>query len=80
MDKEKKECCESGSEGGCGCGCGSSCNTGKAIIALILLLVGGAIGYLMGGHCSMKKMCGPKGMGMMADCPMSAPQAPEVKK
>jgi len=61
-DKDKKiegeSCC---STKGCGSGCGG-CGS-KMIMALVLLLLGGVIGYLMGAHCRM-------GRGMMG-CPMS---------
>jgi hypothetical protein len=73
MEEAKKEgesCCSSSG----GCGCGGCCVAGKALIALILLLIGGFIGYLLGGsHCGMKKGCMMMGMGG-AGCPMSAPQ------
>jgi hypothetical protein len=66
---DKKE--ESEKEGCCS-GHGRCCG-GKMIGALILLLLGGVIGYLVGGHCS----------GYKAGCPytsmMSAPATPPEK-
>lgn len=65
--EEKEECCSSGTccgVGGCrGCGC-------KVILALVLLLLGGVIGYLGGSHCAIYKKWG---------CPMSAPVTPPSK-
>jgi hypothetical protein len=66
---------EGGTEGGCGSGC--KCCGGKAIKALVLLLVGGLVGYCLGSHCMGKKMCP---MGMSSDKMMSAPAAPAAKK
>ena len=72
---EKEECC---SGGGCGCGCGGGgCRGAKAIVALIILLLGGVLGYLLGTvHMCKHMMC--KSM-MMSSCPMSAPQTPPSK-
>lgn len=55
-NKTEEKCC---SKGGCGghCGCGA-----KMILAVVLLLLGGIIGYLMGSHCGLHR-----GMG----CPYS---------
>ena len=52
---EKESCCTSG-------GCGKGCCAGKAAFALVLLLIGGLIGYAIGhrGLCH----------GMMSPCPM----------
>ena len=63
-DKEepKKEGCHSR---------GHHCCCGKAIAALVLLLLGGVIGYLM-GRCSL--LCDKKGYGMMSACPMTQTQ------
>ena len=59
-DSEKGGCCSSG----CGC-CG-----GRAVKALILLLVGGIIGYLIGGHCAyMHKGACPTAMSTPANPP-----------
>ena len=65
---KKEECCAS-SGGGCGCG-PKSCCAGKMAFALVLLLIGGLIGYFV-GHCHR---------GMM-NCPMamSAPMAPPAR-
>jgi hypothetical protein len=70
---ESEDTCCSKSEGRCGCGsCGSrrgSCAAGLVIGALVLLLLGGVIGYLMGSsHCG-----GPR-MGAM--CPYTMPASP----
>jgi hypothetical protein len=57
-DQESKP--ESGKEEGksCGCPCGkSNCCCKKAIGAIALLVVGGAIGFFAGHHC---KMCAMK--------------------
>jgi len=65
-DKEEGKC---SSSAGCRC-CGC-----KAIIALVLLLVGAVVGYLVGGHCAYKKgMCPVMGM-----TEMSAPATPSHK-
>jgi hypothetical protein len=66
-DKKKEKdgeesCCSSGHGcGGCGgCGC-------RAILAVLLLLVGGLIGYVMGTHCGMHRyMSCPMGMSIPA--------------
>jgi len=70
MDKkdektEKESCCESG--GSCGC-CGRRCCSGKAAFVLVLLLIGGLIGYGMGrchgSHwaCPYSSMGAPMGV------------------
>ena len=52
---------EEGKSGCCGSGSEKCCCCGKAVKALILLLVGGLIGYFI-GHCGgMKRGC-PVGM------------------
>jgi len=57
MDKDKKvegeEACCSGGSCGSGCGCGI-----RVIAAVVLLLLGGIIGYLMGAHCGYHKYAG----------------------
>ena len=68
MDKkegsEKEGCC---SGGGC------RCRGGKLVKALVLLLLGGVIGYLAGAHCS----------GFKGGCPytnmMSPHEVPATK-
>jgi hypothetical protein len=50
---EKKDCC--GSSGGCGCGAHRCCG-GKAALVLVLLLIGGLIGYAV-GHCHSRMAC-----------------------
>jgi hypothetical protein len=63
--------------GGCGCGgTGGKCGCGgqkcccrcikKALCALVLLLLGGVIGYFMGMHCAYSR-CHYGAMG----CPMT---------
>jgi hypothetical protein len=57
-------------QGSCGCGAGAAkCPCGsnkccckcikKAICSLVLLLLGGVIGYFMGTHCCAKRMMCP---------------------
>ena len=74
-EKDKKEeCCET-SGGGCGSGgCGKGCCAGKAAFALILLLIGGLIGFALGRGSFCHKM--------MASCPMGmgAPGASMMTK
>ncbi len=48
---EKKGCCGSS---GCGCG-GHRCCGGKTALALVLLLIGGLIGFGI-GHCHSYRM------------------------
>jgi hypothetical protein len=43
-DEAKGGCCS-----GAGCHC---CCAGKAIKALVLVLLGGILGYFVGGHCA----------------------------
>jgi hypothetical protein len=74
MEEEKKEgektcCTDKGScccKGGC-CGC-------KIVIAIILFLLGGVIGYLKGMNAH--KCCG---MAMHMGMPMVPPSAPSAK-
>jgi hypothetical protein len=54
-DSEKGSCCSGG--GKC-CGC-------KCVKALVMLLIGGVIGYLLGGHCAYRKGACPM-TGMMS--------------
>jgi hypothetical protein len=66
---EKEDCC--GSSGSCGCG-GHRCCSGKAALVLVLLLIGGLIGFCIGRHHSYG--CGFH-YGM--NCPiMGAPTTP----
>ena len=55
-------------EGGCGCGStGGKCMCGsckccckcikKAICSLVLLVLGGLVGYCMGKHCAYRAPC-----------------------
>ena len=55
-EKGEKDCC---SGKGCSCGCcsgggrgGKGCCGCKAVAALVLLVVGGLIGFFVGHHCS----------------------------
>jgi hypothetical protein len=43
-------------EKSCGCGSGASCCCLKALLAVLLFLVGGIIGFLMGGRCCSRQM------------------------
>lgn len=64
---KKEECCQEsccGSSGGCRC-CG-----GKIAKILVLLLVGGVIGYFAGRNCAMRRML------CHSSAPLSAPMAP----
>ncbi|MCB4756663.1 MAG: hypothetical protein LHV69_06475 [Elusimicrobia bacterium] len=71
-EKESACSCESS------CCCGSSCLGGKALVVLILLLVGGVLGYLMSVSCLWKKSCH---MMMSQPCPMMGQQStPPAKK
>ena len=60
----------------CGCKHGGCCGA-KALLVVLLFLVGGIIGYLMGQRCGchQKMMCHPP-MGMEMG---AAPQAPKAK-
>lgn len=51
------------------------CCCAKAIVALLLFLVGGIIGYLMGQRCGFSKM-----QKMAAYCPMTAPTSSAQSK
>ena len=65
MENEKKpegSCCSNQGCGSCGCRCGV-----KLIAAVVLLLLGGVIGYLMGSHCARR---------MAMACPMEMPMRP----
>lgn len=61
-------------KGGCMCGCSSSrCCGAKIVKFLTPLLIGGVIGYILGGHCAYKKsMCPVTGM---TPPPVTAPAA-----
>jgi hypothetical protein len=74
IKEESGKGCSCGSGGGCGCGSGCRCCGGKAIKALVLLLVGGILGYLVGGHCA-----GYRSMCPMAGMTSSAPANPPAK-
>ena len=69
MDKEneqkmqKDEGCSCGSRGSCGCHCGI-----KVIMAIVLLLLGGVIGFLMGKSCM-----GRYGYASMCPMPIATP-------
>lgn len=58
MNEQKKNSAEDAccSEGGCGKGCRCA---GLGIGALVLLLIGGIIGYLIAGSCRASKLCPP---------------------
>ena len=56
----------------CGCPCGKpNCCCKKAVGALALLIVGGAVGFFAGRHCAMCSM-------HAAPAAVSAPAAPAV--
>ena len=63
QEGEKGGCCSGGAKRCCGC---------KCVKALVLLLVGGLLGYVLGGHCAYKKACPMTGM-------MSAPVSTPAK-
>lgn len=73
MEEKKEEC-----KTGCGCCCG------KAIKALVLLLLGGVIGFLMGrsgwhrGYCPLSSH-GDSTYDMPAPAAAPAPQAVKAK-
>jgi hypothetical protein len=66
------------SDSKCGCGSGGcsqhrGCCWGKAAMALLLLLLGGAGGYFLGRGCGAHRMA-------MCPMPMSAPAAQAPQK
>ena len=70
-EKDKKEeCCES-KECGCDKGGCKGCCAGKAAFALVLLVIGGLIGFAIGRGGLCHKMMPPCPMSMGA--PMGAP-------
>jgi len=74
--KEGESCCKESecSGGGSSC-CKGGCCPGKAALGLVLLLIGGLIGFAIGHGCGHRGMCG----SMMPPCPMSSPMAPSGK-
>ncbi len=56
-----------------GCCSGGVCCGGKCVKALVLLLVGGIIGYILGGHCAYRKGACPV-TGMTMNAPATSPQ------
>ncbi|OGR89753.1 MAG: hypothetical protein A3A86_04535 [Elusimicrobia bacterium RIFCSPLOWO2_01_FULL_60_11] len=69
--EESKKCCPGGRH------CGT-----KVIAAIVLILLGWIVGYMMGsgGMCHKNKgMCDHKGGAAMADCPMMGDKAPAPK-
>ena len=66
-DAKDGKCCTGGASNSCGCKT-SGC---KSIMAIVLLLIGGIVGYLMGSHCS-----GYKSMCPMSMAPMAGQSAP----
>ena len=55
---------------------------GKVVAAIVLILLGWIVGYMMGsgGMCHKNKgMCDHKGGAAMADCPMMGDKAPAPK-
>ena len=73
MDEQGKD---AGCEGSCGCG---SCRCMKGVMLALVFLVGGIIGYLLGGHHhgmwhKRMMMRGGEPMGQMG-----GPKAPQAK-
>ena len=67
---------------GCKCksaGCGGGCCGGRAYKAISFLLIGGILGYLIGGHCAHKKYCAMPNNAMMMTQPSGAPTSPPQK-
>ncbi len=71
------------------CGSGRCCWTAGVLVVLALMMLSGAVGYLMGKSCAMSGMdcmkkgaCAHGGMGGMMSCPVTggAPQEPAAKK
>jgi hypothetical protein len=58
---DKKDCCSSK---GCGCLGGKCCYVAAVAGVIVLLLIGGVLGFLL-GRCG-GKACGPKGCGPKA--------------
>ncbi len=60
-------------KGGCMCGCSSGrcCGT-KIVKFLIPLLLGGIVGYILGGQCAYKKAMCPVS-GVATTTPITAP-------
>jgi hypothetical protein len=69
MDKKEEGCC-SGEKGGCGPA--KCCKCAKLIIGLVILLIGGILGYYLGSCKSYGKMCRMSNM----QCPMSQTATP----
>ena len=71
-----------------GCGCGSGCKCGskcggcgcKAVKLLALLLIGGIIGYFIGGNCARKKYCAIPNNNTMMSQPATATPVPPPQK
>ena len=57
-EKTEKEGSESAGSCTCGsCGCGRRCCSGKAALVLVLLLIGGLIGFSIGRCHSYRSAC-----------------------
>ncbi|MFN0118073.1 MAG: hypothetical protein ACKVQC_07280 [Elusimicrobiota bacterium] len=67
QEESKNECC---AKSGCGSkgGCRKSCCGAKALLVVMLFLLGGVIGYLMGTRCSSSRYADCK-KAMMSACP-----------
>ena len=63
-------------EEGKSCDSKHGCCCGKAMLVVLLFLVGGIIGYLMGQRCCCHKSMRPMPAGMETG---AAPQAPRAK-
>ena len=58
----------------CGTGCCASCCAAKVAVGLLLLILGGLVGYAL-GHCGGMRC--PKGMmGPMGMCPVTGESVP----
>jgi hypothetical protein len=77
MEEKKEE--GTCAKGGCGARCG--CCACKAIKALVLLLVGSAIGFVIGRCCGHRGMCPTAVPAVSAPpaAPAPAPAAPQKK-
>ncbi len=59
--------------------CESGCCCTKALLAVLLFLVGGIIGYLMGHHCCCHKRMGPCMTPMVTESHPMPPAWPKTK-
>ena len=78
MDEKKEEGACGSKGGGCGLHCG--CCACKAIKGLVLLLIGGAIGYGIGHGCRSHRMMCPVSIGAPMQSESAAMPAAIPKK